>query len=220
MLGGVRVGQYLCPKLYVMGNTNKVLVFLVLAMGVSLAVVTSKYRSLNERFEVAMANVKAYQGELEDAQQSNRAFQLTIDQLEYFRDSITMELDATRKQLKVKDKELKALHYVSTGFSRVDTVTINDTIFRSPEVKVDTLISDEWYTMDMKLRYPSTVIVKPSFKSVKNIVVSSKRETVNPPKKFFLFRWFQKKHNVIKVDVVEKNPYATDQVSRYIEIVK
>ena len=47
-----------------------------------------------------------------------------------------------------------------------------------------------------------------------------KKETVNPPKKFFLFRWFQKKHKIIQVDVIEKNPYVQNEVSRYIEIVR
>jgi hypothetical protein len=64
------------------------------------------------------------------------------------------------------------------------------------------------------------VAVKPEFKSKKHIVVSSKKETVNPPKKFFLFRWFQKKMTVIHVDVVEKNPYVSEETSRYVEIMK
>ena len=64
------------------------------------------------------------------------------------------------------------------------------------------------------------IIVQPEFKSEKHIVVSTKKETVNPPKKFFLFRWFQKKQTLIHVDVVEKNPYVENQSSRYIEIMK
>ena len=46
------------------------------------------------------------------------------------------------------------------------------------------------------------------------------KQTVNPPKKFFIARWFQKKHNVLQVEVVEKNPYMDDQKSKYVEIVK
>jgi cell division protein FtsQ len=52
------------------------------------------------------------------------------------------------------------------------------------------------------------VAVEPYFKSEKHIIVSSKKETVNPPKKFFLFRWFQKKQIVLHIDVIEKNPYV------------
>ena len=64
------------------------------------------------------------------------------------------------------------------------------------------------------------VAVKPEFKSEKHIIVSTKKETVNPPKKFFLFRWFQKKMKVLHVDVVEKNPYVDGETSRYVEIIK
>ena len=65
-----------------------------------------------------------------------------------------------------------------------------------------------------------TVTVEPSFKSIKYIVVSAKKETVNPPKRFFLFRWFQKKQIRLNVDVVEKNPYVQSQDNRFVEIVR
>ena len=80
-------------------------------------------------------------------------------------------------------------------------------------------MGDEWYTLRLGLHYPSMIAVEPEFKSEKHIVVSTKKETVNPPKKFFLLRWFQKKHLVIHVDVVEKNPYVDGETSKYIEIV-
>jgi hypothetical protein len=56
--------------------------------------------------------------------------------------------------------------------------------------------------------------------SKKHIAVSTRRETVNPPKKFFLLRWFQKRHTVLNVDVIEKNPYVEGQTSKYVEIIK
>jgi hypothetical protein len=55
--------------------------------------------------------------------------------------------------------------------------------------------------------------------SEKAVVVSTKRETVDPPKKFFLCRWFQKKHTVVKVVVKENNPHVIDQENVFIEIV-
>ena len=130
------------------------------------------------------------------------------------------ELDNTRKELKIKDRNLKALLSVSSSFSRTDTITMRDTLFRDFSVAIDTLIGDEWYNVRLGFHYPSMVVVEPYFKSEKHIVVSSKKETVNPPKKFFLFRWFQRKMTVIHLDVVEKNPYVEDESSRYVEIIK
>jgi hypothetical protein len=171
-------------------------------------------------WEIAEGNVKAYCRMLSKSDRNNVALHLTIDQLEYFNDSVLQELNATRKELKVKDKNLKALQAVSSSFSRKDTITLRDTLFKEPSLNMDTLMGDKWYSLRLGLKYPSMIVVQPEFKSEKHIVVSTKKETVNPPKKFFLFRWFQKKQTLIHVDVVEKNPYVENQSSRYIEIMK
>jgi hypothetical protein len=171
-------------------------------------------------WEIAEGNVKAYCRMLSKSDRNNVALHLTIDQLEYFNDSVLQELNATRKELKVKDKNLKALQAVSSSFSRKDTITLRDTLFKEPSLNMDTLMGDKWYSLRLGLKYPSVIVVQPEFKSEKHIVVSTKKETVNPPKKFFLFRWFQKKQTLIHVDVVEKNPYVENQNSRYIEIMK
>ena len=145
---------------------------------------------------------------------------MTIDQLKASNDSIFKELDDTRKELRIKDSKIKSLQYVSSSFSKADTIHWTDTIFKDPQIAIDTMLSDEWYSIRVGLRYPSMVAVKPEFKSVKNIIVSAKKETVNPPKRFFLFRWFQRKQVVLNVDVVEKNPYVQSENNRYVEIIR
>ena len=178
---------------------------------------SKKYR---KQWEIAMANVKSYDALLGKEGNKNIALQLTIDQLNNYQDSILRELNATRKKLKIKDSKLNSMQYVASDFSKVDTVILKDTLFKEPSINIDTLLKDQWYQLHLGLKYPSMVIVEPVFKSEKHIIVSSKKETVNPPKKFFLFRWFQKKHILIHIDVVEKNPYVNNEKNRYIEIVK
>ena len=172
-----------------------------------------------KKWKDAVSNVKAYDKLLSNSNEKNIAYKLTAEQLSYANDSILKELNDTRKELKVKDKNLKSVQYITSTLSRVDTITLKDTIFKEP-VEVDTIIGDKWYNAKIALSYPSTIIVSPTFKSEKNIVVSTKKETVNPPKKFWLFILFQKKHTVIKVDIIEKNPYVSNEKSRYIEIIK
>lgn len=193
---------------------------LIVGLGTALSYSLVRCKNLEKQWETAMGNVKAYSDQCSTLQNSNRAFKLTIDQLESSSDSIFQELNAARKELKIKDSRLQSMQYISSTFARADTIVLKDTVFKDSSVMVDTLLSDEWYSVGIKLKYPSLIAVKPEFKSKKNIVVSVKRETVNPPKKFFLWRWFQKKHNVVKVDVVEKNPYVKDENNRYVEIVK
>lgn len=201
-------------------DMNKWLILAVISLGIALFASMKQSINANKKWEIAMANVKAYSKMLSEEEGKSTAYQLTIDQLKYYQDSILKKLNDTRKELGIKDKRLEAMQYVASSFVKADTIVYRDTIFREPSFAMDTLLGDEWYKIELGLKYPSTVTVKPEFKSEKHIVVSTKKETVNPPKKFFLFRWFQKKHLVLKVDVVEKNPYVDGETSRYVEIIR
>ena len=196
------------------------LVIAVIGLLFTIGVMWQQVKYANEKWEVATANIKAYDVQLAAEGEKNTALQLTVNQLGYFKDSVLQELDNTRKKLKIKDKNLKALQAVKSGFTKRDTIIMRDTLFKEPTLAIDTLIGDKWYNVRLGLKYPSMIAVKPYFKSEKHVVVSTKKETVNPPKKFFLFRWFQKKHVVLKVNVKEKNPYVQDESSEYIEVLK
>lgn len=189
-------------------------------LGLTLTYFINKSRDLEKKWENASETIKAYGEQYSSSESKNRAFKLTIDQLESSKDSIFRELDTVRKELKVKDSKLQSLQYISSSFVKSDTIVMRDTLFRDSKIDIDTTLSDEWYSVRVGLRYPSTVAVKPEFRSVKSIVVSTKRETVDPPKKFFLWRWLQKKHTVLNIDVVEKNPYVKDENNRFVEIVR
>lgn len=194
---------------------------LMVVLLVSIYALFSTKRSADKKWKEAEENAKAYSELFSNSENKNRAFKLTIDQLRNSNDSIFKELNKARKELKVKDSKLKSLQYVSSNFSKVDTITLKgDTIFKDSQVNIDTLLFDDWYSVKVGLKYPSTVSIEPKFISIKYIVVSAKKETVNPPKRFFLFRWFQKKQIRLNVDVVEKNPYVQNQDNRFVEIVR
>jgi hypothetical protein len=199
---------------------KKVLVLIIIVLLVVIYAGWQQVSYANARWERAEANVKAYSSALSGEKGRCSVLQLTVDQLDYFKDSVLQELDKTRKELKVKDKNLKALQSVSSSFSKSDTIILKDTLFKEVSLDVDTVLGDKWYNVRLGLKYPSMIAVKPYFKSEKHIIVSSKKETVNPPKKFWLFRLFQKKHLVLHIDVVEKNPYVNNESSRYVEIIK
>ena len=180
----------------------------------------NKNKALSNSLSVAMSNQKAYVAENSSLKESNKVFQLTIDQLEYYNDSILHKMNAVREGLKIKDKNLKQIQYLSSTIAKTDTVVFRDTLFREPSLSIDTIIGDEWYNMGIHLKYPSSIIVSPKFNSEKYIVTNYKKETINPPKKFWLFRLFQKKHKVIEVNVVEKSPYIENKQQKFIEIIK
>lgn len=183
----------------------------------------SLYRSntsLKEELSISKANEKAFIVENNGLKDQNRAFQFTVEQLEYFNDSLITKMNEVRKELRIKDKDLKQMQYLLSEAQKKDTIVFRDTIFRDPLVRVDTLLGDKWYQLKLGLRYPSTIITEPKFVSEKYIIVDYRKETVDPPKKCFIARWFQKKHKVVEVEVVEKNPYIENKQQRFIEIVK
>lgn len=185
----------------------------------ALVVVIKDRDNFEDNWKTATANIKAYDELLSSSRNKSTAYQLTIDKLNCANDSILQELNDTRKKLKVKDKNLKSVQYITSTIEKTDTITLKDTMFND-KASIDTILQDNWYSLNVRLQYPDTIVVSPSFKSEKSIVVSTKKETVNPPKKFWLLRLFQKRHKVLQVDVVEKNPYAVYSESRYVEIIK
>ena len=181
----------------------------------------SSYKQLEKQYSTSMANNKAYQSLLDTAKDQGRVFQLQTTQLAYLNDSIVTKLKDAQKQLGIKDKNLQELYYMGSKASKSDTITLKgDTIFKDKSVKVDTTLGDQWYDIRIQLEYPSKIITNPTFKSEKYVIASYKKECVNTPSKLWIVRLFQKKQRVIVVNMVEKNPYITNEQNRFIQIVK
>lgn len=190
-------------------------IVILLVMG---GLLLRSYKELERKYNVSIDNVKAYDMELSGLKDNNRVFKLTVEQLNYFNDSITKKLNESRKQLGIKDKYLQQLQYELLTVSKPDTMKLKDTIFVN-NFKLDTILGDKWVRTDLHLQYPSTVAIKPEVILERHTFINGKRETVNPPKKFFLFRWFQRKHTVVEVNIRELNPYVVNKEQRYIQII-
>lgn len=182
-------------------------------------IVQNTIRSYQTEYERAISNEKALILELSQAKEDNRVLQLRAEQLSYFKDSITKEMINIKEDLKIKDKQLKSIYYLSYRINKRDTVIFKDTVINYKVLQVDTLIKEAWYSLDLKLEYPNKVIVNPEFKSDLFIYQTTQKETIKPPKKFFLCRLFQKKHKVIRVHIVEKSPYVNIEKTRFIDII-
>lgn len=174
------------------------------------------YKDLYERTE---SNVRAYESSYASLEDENRQFKFTIDELRSSKDSINQKLLAMSEKLKIKDKNINSLQYHSSVVHKTDTIILQDTVFRNIN-PIDTTIGDQWYNLDLRLEYPSTMVVSPTFKSEKYIIVNTKKEYNKTPSKIFFIRWFQKKHTTVVVDVVEENPYIENKEQRFIQIVK
>ena len=194
------------------------IIILTLIIALSISIVRNKH--LNEDYSNAMNNLTAYQLENSKLSDANRVYKMTISELEYSQDTLFKAMDSIRKELKIKDKNLNQIQYIKYEVRVTDTLELVDTIFIKPSFYMDTILSDKWHNTRIMMKYPSYIMVEPSLESDKYVVFSFKKETVKPPRKFFLFRWFQKKQKVVNVDVVETNPYVTNKAQRFMEVVK
>ena len=193
---------------------------LLVLLAIGSCVLYNKNQNLKEELSISISNEKAFIAENSSLKNENRVFKFTVEQLNYYSDSILQKMNDVRKELKIKDDNLKQMQYLLSEATKKDTIVFRDTLFREPTLDIDTLVGDKWYQMKLGLKYPSTITTDPKFVSEKYIMMDYKKETINPPKKCWLLRLFQKKHKVVEVNVVEKNPYIENKQQRFIEIVE
>ena len=193
---------------------------LVLGLIATVSIQSSKIHNLRDDLSISIANEKALFADNDSLKNKGKVLQLTVDQLNYINDSIIVKMNEVRKELKIKDKNIKELEYQLLEASKVDTIIFRDTLFRNPELKIDTTLRDKWYSLNLKLEYPSTVIVSPKFISERYVVQSLRKETIKPPKKCWVGRLFQRKHTVLETEVIEKSPYIINKQEKYIKIIE
>ena len=193
--------------------------FIVSLLGIGMYIWNER-QDLKKEVCTLRNNQKAFIAENSSLKNESRAFKFTIEQLNYYNDSILQKMNNVRKELKIKDKNIKQLQYLLSVSTKKDTVLFTDTIFRDKSLALDTVIGDKWYNIRLGLKYPNLIYTEPTFTSEKYIIVNKKKETVNPPKKFFLFRWFQRKHWVMEVHIKEKNPYIKETNNKFVEIIE
>ena len=177
----------------------------------------SSNKNLRESNSKLTNNYKAVQYEKEGI---NREYNLTLREFREYKDSISIKIDSVLKANKIKDKTISYLQYSLSTFDKVDTIEIKgDTIFKDPDINIDTTITHPYYTCNVKLIYPSTVIVHPNVISERVTVFKDRKETIKP-RKCWPLRWFQRKQIVVEVEQYEMNKYITNKQDRYIHIIK
>lgn len=172
---------------------------------------------LQKSISVYDNNFKALNLEKDSLKKEAIAYRFDLEQLEYINDSLLTDLNNTRKQLKIKDNEIKQMQYIKTETITKDSIFIRDTIFRDSFVKLDTTISDKWHTVKLTL-LPSKVVIDAKYTSELKVFAKSSKEIIGTPKKCFVGRWFQKKHKVIRVDVVDSNPMSIIKEKKFVII--
>lgn len=165
------------------------------------------------KYERAAANIKSYENYLNSTDSIVIKLNRNLAELSQSKNEIEKKLLHTIDSLKIKRKRVKEIQYIESTFKVNDTIFFRDSIY----TPLDTIFGNKWYTIDL-IMADKFVSISPSFKSEKHVIVENRKETIEPPKKFFLFRWFQKKHWVQYVTVEEKNPYIETDKNYFINI--
>lgn len=199
----------------------KIKIILVSIIVLLIGIITFQYaktNSVKKDYDIALQNNKAYESQLDIVNNENKAFQFTIEQLEYINDQSVKKLDSLRKELNIKDNKIKQMGNIKEYVYITDSIVLYDTIFNDSNFILDTCLGDEWYTNNLHLEYPGKIQSKIDINTDQSVFLYTTRETINPPKKTWLGRLFQRKHDVYNVTVMEHNPYATIKENKFIII--
>lgn len=198
---------------------KKVLGIVVILLLSFIGALQHKYNKAKEELNTEIINGKAYQDQLEGIQQDNAQFEISMGTLRHFNDSISQKLVKTIDSLKIKDKRIISLVHQNIVLSKKDTVKLRDTIFKK-DLQLDTIVGDKYISLDLKLRYPNTIIYQPTINLDLTTIISDTKEYVKPRKKYWIQRIFQKKHYVVRGKIIIDNPYVTTNQYRFIKIIK
>ena len=193
----------------------------IICVSVILIIVFLIFRNIALQNEVSRVsiNMKAMIAENNSLSDRNLAFQLTIDELESMNDSISNKMVDVLEDLKIKPKTVTQIQYQKEVITKTDTLKLRDTIFINPTFKLDTCVLDNWSETRLSLSYPGNIKINSIFNNEKYVIVHSKREPIRPHKCKFV-NFFRKKHTVLEIEVVDKNPYVKTERQRFIEIIK
>lgn len=160
-------------------------------------------------------NLSQYQSLVDNSKNDNRVLQLTIEDFKYSRDSLIKVIDKQKKELKIKDNELK-------NVSSVETVIRDTTIVTVP-------IKEKNFEVELKPNDLTSIIVSKkdsiltTILDIKNeqiIYVSEKKEYRNRYKNFFqrMFHFDFKKDKIQRYNIFNTNDLIQITNTRIINI--
>ena len=79
------------------------IVILISLLAVSIYTLYNRNQDLKEELSISMSNQKAFIAENSSLKNESRVFKFTIEQLNYYNDSILQKMNDVRKELKIKD---------------------------------------------------------------------------------------------------------------------
>lgn len=155
-------------------------------------------------------NQKALYSQIDSDKTTLISQKITIDELKKNDKILYDSISVLCKELKIKQKQVTVVEYIESGFSKTDTIFVEDIS------NIDTCYGNNWYEVCISLdtnKLTSTILAN----SALIVMYYNKKETIKP-KKCIPLCWFQKKHWVTNIKLNEKNPYINVDSARIIEL--
>lgn len=144
--------------------------------------------------------------------------QSSIAELEYSKDSVTHALLDSIKRWKIVQRSVTEVGQIQQKLDQTTVIHYAPGSYAQKDTTYDFsvlpfIINTVSFTHDSAVNH---LEVNDSIA----LIFHDHKETIAPPKKFFLFRWFQRKQLVNEVDVVHSNKLIKTTQQKFVHINK
>lgn len=194
---------------------TKLLLAAVLALGLTCVWQGNKIKTQDARISQIYNNYKYYESQFNNTEKQNRVLQLTVNELRLSKDSLVQAVNKAKKELKVKDQNLKEAHVINTEMKDTTTVKIiTKEVDFTKELKLNSLTT---ITVSRKDSILTTIL---DLKNQQILIVEEKKEYRNKYKngwqRFWHFDW--KKDRVQKYQIKNANDLIKVTDTRVIKM--
>ncbi len=194
---------------------TKLLLASVLALGLTCVWQGNKIKTQDARISQIYNNYKYYESQFNNTEKQNRVLQLTVNELKLSKDSLVQAVNKAKKELKVKDQNLKEAHVINTEMKDTTTVKIiTKEVDFTKELKLNSLTT---ITVSRKDSILTTIL---DLKNQQILIVEEKKEYRNKYKnlwkRFWNFDW--KRDRVQKYQIKNTNPLIKVTDTRVIKM--
>lgn len=194
---------------------TKLLLAAVLALGLTCVWQDNKIKTQDARISQIYNNYKYYESQFNNTEKQNRVLQLTVNELKLSKDSLVQAINKAKKELKVKDQNLKEAHVINTEMKDTTTVKIiTKEVDFTKELKLNSLTT---ITVSRKDSILTTIL---DLKNQQILIVEEKKEYRNKYKnlwkRFWNFDW--KKDRVQKYQIKNTNDLIKVTDTRVIKM--
>lgn len=142
--------------------------YIIITILIMLAVLSLIISFQNKAIRSARDNWAESENNYKASNRKNLAYQISLEQMRTSNDSLDKQLSDFAKRIKVRDSKIKSLMTIVEEGFKSDTINSTDTLFVE-NLKLDTVIGDEWIKRRLELKYPGEIIITDSIKNIKNI---------------------------------------------------